>query len=97
MIDGSGADRPLGDMPIPELRQHGYAVVDWIADYLTRIEDFPVLARVAPGEIAASLPLLAPENGEEMEAILSDLDSRIVPGVTHWNHPGFFAYFATSA
>lgn len=83
-------------MPISELRAAGYQAVDWIVDYLSGIEDLPVLARVAPGEVAASLPLAAPEQAEDFGAILDDLTTRILPGVTHWNHPGFFAYFGTT-
>jgi aromatic-L-amino-acid decarboxylase len=84
---------PTGDMSPAELREFGGRAYDWIAQYFARIEDYPVLARVAPGEIAASLPAEAPENGTGMEEILDDFASRIVPGLTHWNHPGFFAYF----
>jgi aromatic-L-amino-acid/L-tryptophan decarboxylase len=83
-------------MPIAELREQGRRASDWIADYLSRVESLPVLARVAPGEVAASLPAEAPEEGEAMDTILADLDRLVVPGITHWNHPGFFAYFATS-
>lgn len=87
---------PPGDMPIPELRVEGHRVIEWIADYLEGVERLPVLARVAPGEVAASLPASAPEVGESMETILSDLDRLLLPGITHWNHPGFFAYFGIS-
>ncbi|HVA27665.1 MAG TPA: aminotransferase class I/II-fold pyridoxal phosphate-dependent enzyme [Candidatus Baltobacteraceae bacterium] len=69
----------------------------WIEDYLAHPERYPVLPSVKPGEIAARLPDTAPEEGEPFEAILADFDSIIVPGITHWNHPRFFAYFATSA
>ncbi|HSB08667.1 MAG TPA: pyridoxal-dependent decarboxylase, partial [Blastocatellia bacterium] len=71
-------------------------VVDWIADYLAHPERYPVLSQNQPGDLKAALPFSAPERGEAMEAMLADLDRVIVPGVTHWNHPGFFAYFATS-
>ena len=77
-----------------EFRRHGHAVVDWIASYFRDIESYPVLARVQPGETAARLPEAAPEHPEEMSAILRDFDETIVPGITHWNHPDFFAYFA---
>lgn len=86
----------FGDMPIPELREQAHRVADWIADYLEGIERRPVLARVGQGEIADALPALPPDEGETMEAILDDLDRLILPGITHWNHPGFFAYFGIS-
>ena len=75
-------------------RQSGHALVDWIADYLEHSERYPVLARVKPGEIAAALPPQAPEDGEPFDAIMADFERLLVPGLTHWNHPGFFAYFA---
>jgi aromatic-L-amino-acid decarboxylase len=76
-----------------EFRRYGHQVVDWIADYLAGVGDYPVLAQVSPGEVAAALPEVAPEHGEPMDAILADFERVIVPGITHWNHPGFFAYF----
>lgn len=84
---------PPGDMPPDEFRRHAHATVDWIADYLAGIERYPVLARVSPGEVAARLPTAAPEAPEPMEQILADFERLVVPGITHWNHPGFFAYF----
>ena len=86
----------LGDMNAEEFRRYGHRVVDWIADYLAQPERYPVLSRNEPGQVKASLPASAPRQGESMEEILADLDRFILPGVTHWNHPGFFAYFATS-
>jgi len=80
-----------------EFRVHGYAVVDWIADYYQRIESFPVLSQVKPGEIRAGLPLEPPEHGEPFEAILSDVDRLILPGVTHWQSPNFYAFFPANA
>ena len=79
-----------------EFRKHGHEVVDWIADYYQRIEEFPVLSRVAPGEIRASLPKEAPAQGESFEAILSDVERLILPGITHWQSPKFFAYFPSN-
>ena len=76
-----------------EFRRHGHAVIDWIADYYQRIETFPVLSRVQPGEIRRSLPKQPPVHGESFEAILSDVEKLILPGVTHWQSPNFFAYF----
>lgn len=80
-----------------EFRRHGHAVIDWIADYYERIESFPVLSAVAPGEVRAGLPPHPPEQGEPFEQILADLDSTILPGITHWQHPSFFAYFPANA
>jgi len=79
-----------------EFRRHGYRAIDWIADYLARPERYPVLAQIKPGELTDSLPAAGPERGEPMEAILDDFERQIVPAVTHWNHPGFMAYFAIS-
>lgn len=80
-----------------EFRQHGHAVVDWIADYYERIESFPVLSQVAPGEVRAALPAHPPERGEGFDGVLTDLDTTILPGITHWQHPSFFAYFPANA
>jgi aromatic-L-amino-acid decarboxylase len=80
-----------------EFRKHGHALVEWIADYLATNERYPVLPRVAPGQVRASLPAAAPEQGESFEQIFSDFERVIVPALTHWNHPGFFAYFAITA
>jgi aromatic-L-amino-acid decarboxylase len=87
---------PGGDMPPEEFRRHAHAVVDWMADYLANVGEYPVLARVQPGQVAARLPASAPEAGEGVEEILRDFRDVIVPGVTHWNHPDFFAYFAVT-
>src|SRR5262245_3103127 len=77
-------------------RRHGHALVDWIADYLEHSDRYPVLARVKPGEIASALPAHAPEEPEAFDAIMADVERVLVPGLTHWNHPRFLAYFATS-
>jgi aromatic-L-amino-acid decarboxylase len=76
-----------------EFRQWGYRFVDWVANYLEHSRDFPVLSTAKPGEIREHLPSAAPLAGESMEQVLQDLDRIIVPGLTHWNHPSFFAYF----
>jgi aromatic-L-amino-acid decarboxylase len=78
-------------------REDGYRAVDWAADYLERVGDLPVLAQVKPGEIRARLPQAPPERGEPFSAVLRDLDDLLLPGITHWQHPRFFAYFAVSA
>jgi aromatic-L-amino-acid decarboxylase len=77
-------------------RRHGHELVDWIAEYLEHPERYPVLSRVQPGEIAAALPSAAPEEPESFGAIMADFERVLVPGLTHWNHPSFFAYFATT-
>ncbi|MBT8396965.1 MAG: amino acid decarboxylase, partial [Gemmatimonadetes bacterium] len=85
---------PLGDMPLGELQPAAAEVAEWITGYLTSVADYPVLARVRPGEIRSSLPPRMPETGESFPAIFRDFGEQILPGVTHWNHPGFFAYFS---
>jgi aromatic-L-amino-acid decarboxylase len=80
-----------------EFREHGHRLVDWIAEYLSGAERYPVLSRLAPGELTASLPSQPPLEGEAFDAVLDDLDERIVPALTHWNSPNFFAYFAITA
>ncbi len=76
-----------------DFRQYGRAVVDWIADYYERIESFPVLSQVQPGAIRAMLPPAPPRYGETFQAILNDMHNLIVPGLTHWQSPNFFAFF----
>jgi aromatic-L-amino-acid decarboxylase len=80
-----------------EFRRQGRAVVDWIADYYERIESFPVQSQVRPGEIRAGLPADPPSSGENFEMVLADLDRLILPGITHWQSPNFFAYFPANA
>ncbi|HEV2887633.1 MAG TPA: pyridoxal-dependent decarboxylase [Jatrophihabitans sp.] len=80
-----------------EFRRHGREVVDWIADYYERLESLPVLSQVAPGEVAAGLPAEPPATGQGFDGVLADLDSVILPGLTHWQHPSFFAFFPASA
>ena len=80
-----------------EFRRNGHAVVDWIADYYAKIESFPVLSKAKPGEIRASLPASAPAEGEEFSAMLADIDKLILPGITHWQSPNFYAYFPCNA
>jgi aromatic-L-amino-acid/L-tryptophan decarboxylase len=85
---------PFGDMDPEEFRRYAHRVTDWIADYLAHSSTYPVLAQIAPGAIAAALPDEAPARGESFDRILPDFEAIILPGITHWNHPGFFAYFA---
>jgi aromatic-L-amino-acid decarboxylase len=75
----------------------GRAALEWAADYLDRVADLPVLAQVAPGEIRSRLPASPPEQGEPFAAVLRDLDEVLLPGITHWQHPRYFAYFAVTA
>src|SRR5947207_944956 len=89
-------NKRLGDMPAEEFRRHGHELIDWIADYFDHIEELPVLSQIEPGDLKAQLPAAPPQDGEPMEAILADIDRLIVPALTHWSHPPFFAYFATS-
>jgi aromatic-L-amino-acid decarboxylase len=80
-----------------DFRRHGHAVVDWITDYYTRIESFPVLSRVEPGQIRAALPPAPPAKGEPFDTILHDMEKVILPGITHWQSPNFYAYFPCNA
>lgn len=88
---------PSSDMSAAEFRKHGYAVIDWIADYLAKPEKWPVLPGVQPGDVRHALPQSPPPRGEPMDAILEDFKRVIVPATTHWNHPAFMAYFANSS
>ncbi len=87
------SDEKSFHMTPEEFRRHGHAVVDWIADYHSRVESFPVLSQVTPGQIRASLPENPPAHGESFDALLKDVERLILPGVTHWQSPNFFAYF----
>jgi aromatic-L-amino-acid decarboxylase len=80
-------------MDTEEFRAHAHRVADWMADYLRDVHQFPVLPDVRPGDLRNALPATAPESGEPFERILADFERLVVPGMTHWNHPGFFAYF----
>ena len=84
-------------MDTADFRRHGHELVEWIADYFEHVERYPVLSRAKPGDIRAALPSSAPEDGESFETIMADFERVLVPGLTHWNHPGFFAYFAITA
>ena len=88
---------PPRHMSSEEFRRHGHAAVDWVASYLERLETFPVLSRAAPGDLRAALPAAAPERGEPFDVILADVERLILPGITHWQSPNFFAYFSGNA
>ena len=84
---------PNLNMTPEEFRKAGHQLIDWIADYRARVAEFPVMSRSAPGEIKAQLPATPPVEPEPFDAILHDLDSIIVPGLSHWASPRFFGYF----
>jgi aromatic-L-amino-acid/L-tryptophan decarboxylase len=90
-------EMPSFHMTPEEFRVYGKAVIDWIADYQENIESFPVLSKAKPGEIRASLPANPPNQGETFERILSDVQEFILPGITHWQSPNFFAYFPSNS
>jgi aromatic-L-amino-acid/L-tryptophan decarboxylase len=89
--------QPFGDMPVSEFRKYGYQLVDWIADYLNEIEKYPVLSQVNPGDIFKKIPDVPPEKGEDIANVLNDVDKILMEGITHWNHPGFMAYFNSTS
>jgi aromatic-L-amino-acid decarboxylase len=80
-------------MDVESFRRDGHQLIDWIAEYLAHPERYAVLAQVEPGQVKQSLPSEPPEQAEPLETILQDMEQIVVPGLTHWNHPGFFAYF----
>lgn len=80
-----------------EFRREAHKLVDWMADYMARVEDYPVRAQVQPGDIAAKLPAGPPEAGEPMTDIFADFERDVLPGMTHWQHPSFFAYFPANS
>ena len=97
--DLAGPPQPgpaLGDMPVEDFRRFGHEIIDWIADYWEHPERYPVSPDVEPGALVDALPCSGPESGETMERILADFEKQVLPHVTHWNHPGFMAYFATT-
>jgi aromatic-L-amino-acid decarboxylase len=80
-----------------EFRKHAHTLVDWMADYMSSIEERPVRSQVSPGDIAATLPAAAPDVGEPFETIFADFERNVMPGITHWQHPSFFAYFPANS
>ena len=76
-----------------DFRRAGHQFIDWIADYFENVEKYPVVARVEPGDIKKMIPAVPPARGEAMEAIFRDFENVLLPGITHWQHPGWFAYF----
>src|ERR1700688_993910 len=90
-------DEKTFHMTPDEFRRHGHEVVDWIADYYAGIESYPVLSRAEPGQLRASLPSKPPAKGEPFAAILGDIERLILPGITHWQSPNFYAYFPSNS
>ena len=80
-------------MDSENFRKHAHQMVDWMADYLEEIRDYPVLPSVSPGEIKKNIAINPPEQAESMDEIFSDFQNHILPGITHWQHPNFHAYF----
>jgi aromatic-L-amino-acid decarboxylase len=91
------ADRADQEAPPVDLRRDGAAALEWAASYLERVGDFPVLAQVEPGELLERLSASPPEDGEPFSSVLEDVERLILPAITHWQHPRFFAYFANTA
>lgn len=83
-------------MPVSEFREQGKKMVDWIADYLENIENYPVLSQSEPGSIRTQLPSTAPEEGEPFDLMMEDVQKIIMPGITHWQSPNFFAFFPSN-
>ena len=79
-----------------QFREEGKKVIDWIADYYENIEKYPVLSQAKPGDIKNSLPDFPPQKGETMEAMMRDVDEKIMPGITHWQSPNFYGYFPSN-
>ena len=95
-IESLQAASPAGDMSSEDFRRFGHEIIDWIADYWEHPERYPVSPDVEPRALVDSLPASGPESGESMERILADFEKQVLPHVTHWNHPGFMAYFVTT-
>ncbi len=92
-LDEAQQPTATSDMTPEDFRHYGHEIVDWIADYLAHVSSYPVLAQTKPGDIRHALPTQPPQEPEAMEAILADFDQLLMPGITHWNSPGFMAYF----
>ncbi|MFP3947249.1 MAG: pyridoxal phosphate-dependent decarboxylase family protein [Longimicrobiales bacterium] len=90
------ADVDVGDMPPDELLRHGEEVARWIAEYLDTVQEHPVLSPLRPGELRDALPDAPPPDGDPFGAILRDFREEVLPGITHWNHPAFFAFFSAT-
>lgn len=96
-MPGSSESAPLtGDWNAAQFREAGLRAIDWVARYLEQVEHLPVVPRIDPGEVRLRIPSVPPPHPEPFDRLLADLDEIVTPGVTHWNHPGFFAYFGIS-
>lgn len=93
----SNAAQLRGDMPADEFKKFGYELINWIAEYLTNLEKFPVMPNIKPGQIKSKLPKSPPITSESFDKIFPDVDNILLPGVTHWNHPNFMAYFNSTS
>lgn len=91
------AANTTGDLSLEEFRQYGHQIVDWITAYLANPEKFPVLSLSRPGEVKSQLPSEPPRRPVPLETIMEQFKAVVMPGITHWNHPGFMAYFSSSA
>ena len=91
------AAQPPYHMPFDEFRRHGHDLVDWVADYLETVGERPITPDVKPGDIRALLPESAPEQPEPFENVIRDLDEIIMPGITHWQSPGWFGFFPANS
>ena len=96
MDDITMTNNELGDLPLDDFRRTGHELVEWIADYLENGEQYPVLSRSRPGEIRAQLPASPPIEPESLDSMMADFREIIMPGITHWNHPNFYAYFSNT-
>ncbi|MEJ7650629.1 MAG: pyridoxal-dependent decarboxylase [Nakamurella sp.] len=88
---------PSGHLTAEEFRRQGHQVIDWIAEYWESVAELPVLSQVGPGEVRSALPDSLPQQGEPLENVIADLDDILLPGITHWQHPRFFAYFPANS
>ena len=84
-------------MDSEDFRRYGHQVIDWIADYLSEVESRPVLSQASPGDIASSLPASPPAHGEPFENMMADLETVVMPGITHWQSPNWFSYFPSNS
>jgi aromatic-L-amino-acid decarboxylase len=87
----------LSDMPAEDFRKYGYQLIDWITEYLKKPEKYPVLSNIQPGEVRNQIQNNPPQKPEQFSDVLNDVDKIIMPGMTHWNHPNFMAYFNSTA
>lgn len=97
MENQNSSNHLFGDMPAEEFKEQGYKLIDWIADYLKDVEKYPVLPNIKLGEVKKNLPSNPPVSSESFDTIFSDVDKIILPGITHWNHPNFMAYFNSTS